>query len=76
MGTNGTTAPFCPDPLWDADLTWHTDDPDFTVCFQQTVELGDQLPYAAFERGDSSRAIPNPPISTLSNLFFAVSQKI
>ena len=29
--------PFCPDPLWDADLTWNTDSPDFTVCFHQTV---------------------------------------
>ncbi len=28
---------FCPDPLWDADLTWNTDDPDFTICFHQTV---------------------------------------
>ncbi len=28
---------FCSDPLWDADLTWNTDDPDFTVCFHQTV---------------------------------------
>ena len=23
--------PFCPDPLWDSNLTWYTDDPDFTV---------------------------------------------
>ena len=29
--------PFCPDPLWDSNLTWYTDDPDFTVCFQQTA---------------------------------------
>ena len=29
--------PFCPDPLWDTNLTWYTDNPDFTVCFQQTV---------------------------------------
>lgn len=28
---------FCTDPLWDSDLTWFTDDPDFTTCFHQTV---------------------------------------
>lgn len=28
---------FCPDPLWDSNLTWYTDNPDFTICFQQTV---------------------------------------
>jgi ATP-binding cassette subfamily C (CFTR/MRP) protein 1 len=28
---------FCPDPLWDSNLTWYTDNPDFTVCFQQTA---------------------------------------
>ena len=30
-------APFCGDPLWDADLTWNTDSPDLTECFQETV---------------------------------------
>lgn len=29
--------PFCPDPLWDLDLTWRTSNPDFTTCFHQTV---------------------------------------
>ena len=24
-------------PLWDVNLTWYTDDPDFTTCFHQTV---------------------------------------
>jgi ATP-binding cassette, subfamily C (CFTR/MRP), member 1 len=28
---------FCPDPLWDANLTWYTDNPDFTDCFQKTI---------------------------------------
>jgi len=28
---------FCPDPLWDSNLTWYTDNPDFTICFQQTA---------------------------------------
>ena len=28
---------FCEGPLWDANLTWYTDDPDFTTCFHQTV---------------------------------------
>ena len=29
--------PFCPDPLWDSNLTWFTDNPEFTVCFEQTA---------------------------------------
>ncbi|XP_059617032.1 multidrug resistance-associated protein 1 isoform X4 [Phlebotomus argentipes] len=28
---------FCGSPFWDANLTWHTNDPDLTPCFQQTV---------------------------------------
>eukprot|EP00095_Tigriopus_kingsejongensis_P007287 maker-scaffold313_size211302-snap-gene-0.9 protein:Tk07287 transcript:maker-scaffold313_size211302-snap-gene-0.9-mRNA-1 annotation:"multidrug resistance-associated protein 1 isoform x4" len=28
---------FCEDPLWNANLTWYTDNPDFTTCFHQTV---------------------------------------
>ncbi len=28
---------FCPDPLWDWDLTWFTTSPDFTACFHSTV---------------------------------------
>ena len=28
---------FCDDPLWDSDLTWNTESPDFTTCFHQTV---------------------------------------
>ena len=28
---------FCSDPLWDLNLTWYTDEPDFTRCFQSTV---------------------------------------
>ena len=28
---------FCEDPLWDLNLTWLTDNPDFTTCFHQTV---------------------------------------
>ena len=28
---------FCQDPLWDSNLTWYTDNPDFTTCFHQTV---------------------------------------
>ena len=31
------STPFCPDPLWDKDLTWNTDNPEFTACFQGTV---------------------------------------
>ena len=29
--------PFCEGPLWDLNLTWYTDNPDFTTCFHQTV---------------------------------------
>ncbi|XP_069726657.1 multidrug resistance-associated protein 1 isoform X2 [Phaenicophaeus curvirostris] len=33
------TESFCGDhrPLWDWNLTWHTENPDFTECFQNTV---------------------------------------
>ena len=30
-------APFCGDPLWDANLTWNTESPDLTECFQETA---------------------------------------
>ena len=30
---------FCDDPLWDINITWNTDNPDFTTCFHQTVLL-------------------------------------
>ena len=33
--TSGGVGAFCPDPLWDANLTWNTDSPDFTACFHQ-----------------------------------------
>ena len=33
--TSGGIDAFCPDPLWDANLTWNTDSPDFTACFHQ-----------------------------------------
>ncbi|XP_055295156.1 multidrug resistance-associated protein 1-like [Sitodiplosis mosellana] len=28
---------FCNSTFWDLNVTWYTDDPDFTPCFQQTV---------------------------------------
>ncbi|XP_059614039.1 multidrug resistance-associated protein 1-like [Phlebotomus argentipes] len=28
---------FCGGPLWDDDLTWATEDPDFTPCFHKTI---------------------------------------
>ena len=28
---------FCGGPLWDLNLTWYTEDPDFTACFHRTV---------------------------------------
>ena len=36
MQQNGSRQ-FCSDPLWDLDLTWYTEDPDFTHCFQYTI---------------------------------------
>ena len=30
-------AQFCSTPLWDINLTWNTEDPDFTRCFHQSV---------------------------------------
>ena len=36
---NGSTSSsaFCQDPLWDSQVTWYTENPDFTTCFHQTV---------------------------------------
>ena len=31
------TNQFCTDPLWNLNLTWYTDEPDFTKCFHSTV---------------------------------------
>ena len=31
------TRTFCLTPLWDLNLTWYTDNPDFTPCFHKTV---------------------------------------
>ena len=28
---------FCGGPVWDPDVTWNTNDPDFTDCFHKTV---------------------------------------
>ena len=28
---------FCGGKLWDIDTIWHTEDPNFTLCFQHTV---------------------------------------
>ena len=28
---------FCVDPLWDSNVTWWTDEPDFTLCFHSTA---------------------------------------
>ncbi|OWA50131.1 Canalicular multispecific organic anion transporter 2 [Hypsibius exemplaris] len=39
MARNNTvlsfSARFCPDTFWDTSVTWYTDNPDFSVCFQQ-----------------------------------------
>ena len=37
MSNSSDGGGFCEDPLWDNNLTWYTDNPDFTTCFHQTV---------------------------------------
>ena len=32
-----TMVAFCSSPLWDVNLTWYNDNPDFTPCFHDTV---------------------------------------
>ncbi len=32
-----TLTTFCAGPIWDTNLTWNTEDPDFTPCFHKTV---------------------------------------
>ena len=32
-----TLTTFCAGPIWNINLTWNTDDPDFTPCFHKTV---------------------------------------
>lgn len=32
-----TLTTFCVSPLWDLNVTWYTEDPDFTPCFHKTV---------------------------------------
>ena len=32
-----TLTTFCVSPLWDLNVTWYTNDPDFTPCFHKTV---------------------------------------
>ena len=35
--SGGGGSSFCLDPLWDSNLTWFTNDPDFTLCFHSTA---------------------------------------
>ena len=37
MAESGGDGGFCDGPFWDLDVTWRTDDPDFTPCFHETV---------------------------------------
>ncbi|KAJ7401505.1 multidrug resistance-associated protein 1 [Pitangus sulphuratus] len=37
MGIESFCGADAPEPFWDWNLTWHTEDPDFTPCFQNTV---------------------------------------
>lgn len=63
--TNGSL-PFCTTPLWDSNVTWYTDDPDFTLCFHATVMqyvptafLGLSLPYVRYSvMASRSRNVP------------------
>ena len=29
---------FCGGPFWDVNVTWNTNDPDFTPCFQVLIQ--------------------------------------
>ena len=31
---------FCNGPFWNSTLTWHTNDPDITECFRDTILVG------------------------------------
>ncbi|XP_063585006.1 multidrug resistance-associated protein 1-like isoform X1 [Penaeus indicus] len=37
MAEEGALDKFCGSPFWDANLTWYTDTPQFTPCFERTV---------------------------------------
>ncbi|OWK61874.1 Multidrug resistance-associated protein 1 [Lonchura striata] len=37
MGIESLCSADASEPFWDWNLTWHTEDPDFTLCFQNTV---------------------------------------
>ena len=37
MSNMTETRAFCDDALWDLNITWYTDTPDFTTCFHQTI---------------------------------------
>ena len=36
---NSSNVPFCKDDFWNWNVTWYTDDPDFTMCFHSTVPV-------------------------------------
>ncbi|XP_026315306.1 multidrug resistance-associated protein 1 isoform X2 [Hyposmocoma kahamanoa] len=37
MSYKSTLDEFCGSPFWDSNLTWHTENPDLTPCFEKTV---------------------------------------
>ncbi|XP_042224815.1 multidrug resistance-associated protein 1-like isoform X3 [Homarus americanus] len=37
MSDGGGLDAFCNSTFWDANITWNTENPDFTLCFEQTV---------------------------------------
>ncbi|XP_037779151.1 canalicular multispecific organic anion transporter 2-like, partial [Penaeus monodon] len=37
MAEEGVLDKFCGSQFWDANLTWYTDTPQFTPCFERTV---------------------------------------
>ena len=56
-GNSSSSQPFCLTPLWDIDLTWNTDNPDFTRYFRplfiQRLELEN-----IFHKGVSTKDFP------------------
>ena len=38
IGSDGNK--FCKGPFWNSTLTWHTNDPDITECFRDSILVG------------------------------------
>ena len=64
-------SPYFRGPLWDNNLTWYTDNPDFTICFQLTVLT--YLPTLILLIGKAAKSFFGGA-NDLSTYYFAVRQ--